>query len=161
DLVGTVRRLDFGGRIEQRRFDLGGAPHTADAAQVRPHRRADAVEAMALRAATLAHEDAAAALLAAGLDAIRCAAHRAHVRDDAQRLLLRHAGRRHRRVRDAVDDDARDLVVRERTAVLSAAEVDTGDQVAVRAVATRTGALVTTAAVLDVVSRLVLRMRSR
>src|SRR5690606_23664479 len=120
-----------------RNLDLCGAADAADAAQVGTHRRTDAVEAMTFGAAALAHENAAAPLLAAGLDAVGRAAHRAHVRDDAQRLLLRHVRRRHRRVRNAVDDDARQLLVRERTAILAAAEIDAGDQTPVRPVARR------------------------
>jgi hypothetical protein len=92
----------------------------------------------------------------------RCGSYISHgpqIRGDAQRLLSHHSGvRRHRRVRNAVLDDVRDLVVRERPAVHAAPEVDAGDEVAVRSVAVSARGLIDAAAVCDVGGGRVLRV---
>jgi hypothetical protein len=106
---------------------------------------------MAVSALALALEQRAAAARIAVRRRLASLAHRAQVLDHAQGLLAAHGSvRDHRRVRNAGNDDRRELVVGVRAAQHAAPKVDARDQIAVGPMAVRARRVIDAPAVFDV-----------
>ena len=108
---------------------------------------------MTRRARALAIEDRLASRgVPGGCDTSSRLGERPQIRDDLDGLCLRDVVRRHRRVRDAVANDADEFLIRQRPAELATPEVDTRDLIAVGAMAVRAGVPERATAVFDIES---------
>src|SRR6185369_17614118 len=133
--------------------ERAGAAHGPDVAQIRRGARTFPVHAVAGRALTFAVEDRLTPARVAGFPRRRRVegVHVAEVRDDARDFRGVELERRHRRLRNAGRDDAREVLVpRHVVPEPAGTQVDTGDAVARRQMAGRTLRRVDARAVLDI-----------